>query len=76
MWIFYTFGEDYKIITMDWLVFPLAKMMYWFFQNVLENLENLPNYAFCIFAVVAFTYWVKWQMKYNAEAKANPDQIK
>ena len=61
---------------MDWLVFPLAKTMYWFFQNVLENMENLPNYAFCVFGVIAFSYWVKWQMKYNAEAEANPDQIK
>ena len=61
---------------MDWLAFPLAKMMYWFFQNVLENLENLPNYAFFILGSVGFAYWVKWQMKYNAEAEANPDQIK
>ena len=76
MWIFYTFGKDYKIIIMDWLAFPLAKMMYWFFQNVLENLENLPNYAFCILGSVGFAYWVKCQMKYNAEAEANPDQIK
>lgn len=70
------FWKEYKIITMDWLVFPLAKMMYWFFQNVLERMENLPNYAFCVVGIVAFAYWVKWQMKYNAEAEANPDQIK
>jgi len=61
---------------MDWLAYPLANILTWFFQNVLEPLDNLPNYAFIAFGFAAFAYWIKWQMKYNAEAEANPDQIK
>ena len=61
---------------MDWLVFPLKNILVWFFENVLEKLDNLPNYAFIAFAFAAIGFWVKTQIKYNAEAEANPDQIK
>lgn len=61
---------------MDWLAYPLGNGLTWFFVNVMEPLDNLPNYAFIAFGFAAFAYWIKWQMKYNEEAKNNPDQIK
>jgi len=61
---------------MDWLAFPLANILTWFFQNVMEPLENLPNFAFVAFMFAGFAFWVKTQIKYNEEAKRNPDQIK
>ena len=61
---------------MDWLAFPLANILTWFFQNVLEPLENLPNYAFVALMFLGLAVWIKFQMKYNAEAAANPDQLK
>ena len=61
---------------MDWLAFPLKNILVWFFENVLEKLDNLPNYAFIAFGFAAFAYWIKYQIKCNAEAEANPNQLK
>ncbi len=61
---------------MDWLAFPLRDLLVWIFENVLEKLQNAPNYAFIVLGFIGFFIWLRYQAKYNAEAEANPDQIK
>ncbi len=61
---------------MNWLAFPLRDGLVWFFENVLEKLENLPNYAFIVFMFIGFATWLKFQGKYNKEAASNSNQLK
>ena len=76
LWIIFTFGNRIKIYIMDWLAFFLRDILVWVFENILEPTENLLNYAFIVLMFVGLFVWIKYQAKYNAEAKANPDQIK
>lgn len=61
---------------MDWLAYPLQNILIWIFENLLEPLENLPNFAFIALGFLGLFVWINFQRKYNAEAKANPNQIK
>ena len=61
---------------MDWLAYLLRDILVWVFENLLEPVGNLLNYAFVVLAFVGLFVWLKFQAKYNAEAEANPDQIK
>jgi hypothetical protein len=46
------------------------------FENTLEPLGNIPNYTFFVLLGLGLLYWLKMQSKYNAEAEADPNQIK
>ncbi len=61
---------------MDGLVFLLRDVFVWLFENTMEPLGNIPNGIFLILLFVGLFVWLKMQAKYNAEAEANPDQIK
>lgn len=74
--IFYTFDTNIKSTRMDALVFTLRDFFVWLFENTLEPLGNIPNYTFFILLGLGLLYWLKMQSKYNAEAEADPNQIK
>lgn len=61
---------------MDSLVYLLRDVFVWLFENTLEPLGNFPNAVFLLLLFVGLFVWLKMQGKYNAEAAANPDQIK
>lgn len=61
---------------MDWIVFPIRDVLVWVFENLLEPVGNTINYTFIVFGFVGLFVWLRYQAKYNAEAEANPDQIK
>lgn len=69
---------------MDWLVYPLAKLIVWTFDVLLVpigeidilGIYGLPNFLFLALGFVLVAIWLKMQAKFNAEAAANPDQIK
>lgn len=61
---------------MDGLVFLLRDVFVWLFENTMEPLGNIPNGIFLILLFVGLFVWLKMQAKYNAEAEANPEQIK
>jgi len=69
---------------MDWLAYPLAKIIVWTFDTFLVpigeidilGIAGLPNFLFLALGFVLVAIWLKMQAKYNAEAAANPDQIK
>ena len=61
---------------MDWLVYPLRDLFIWIFENLLEPIGNNLNNLFVILCFIGIGVWIKFQAKYNAEAEANPDQIK
>jgi hypothetical protein len=61
---------------MDALVYILRDIFVFLFENTLEPLGDLPNLIFLILLFVGLFLWLKMQGKFNAEAKANPDQIK
>ncbi len=61
---------------MDALVYILRDIFVFLFENTLEPLGDLPNLIFLILLFVGLFVWLKMQAKYNAEAEANPDQIK
>lgn len=61
---------------MNWLVFPLRDFFVWLFENLVEPVGNIINYTWIVLGFVGLFVWLKYQAKYNAEAEANPDQIK
>ena len=61
---------------MDSLVYLLRDIFVWTFENTLEPLGDLPNLIFLILLFVGLFVWLRMQGKFNAEAEANPDQIK
>lgn len=61
---------------MDALVFAIRDVFVFLFESTLEPLGNLPNYTFFVLLGLGLLYWLKMQAKYNAEAEANPNQIK
>jgi len=61
---------------MDWLAFFLRDVLVWVFENLLEPVGNLLNYGFFVLAFIGLFVWLKYQAKYNAEAAADPNQIK
>ena len=61
---------------MDWIVFPLRDFLVWTFDNVMEPTGNILNYTFIVLGFVGLATWLSFQAKFNAEAAANPDQIK
>jgi len=61
---------------MDYIFYPIADGLVWLFENTLEPVGNILNYTFVVLGFVGLFYWLKTQAKYNAEAEANPDQIK
>ncbi len=61
---------------MDWIVFPLRDGLVWTFDNVLEPTGNILNYTWIVLGFVGLFIWLNMQAKYNAEAEANPNQIK
>jgi len=61
---------------MDGLVFLLRDVFVWLFENTMEPLGNIPNGIFLVLLFVGLFVWLKMQAKYNAEAEANPEQIK
>jgi hypothetical protein len=46
------------------------------FENVMEPLGNLPNLLFLIGLFVGLFVWLGMQKKFNAQADADPNQIK
>lgn len=61
---------------MDGLVFILRDVFVWLFENTMEPLGNIPNAIFFVLLFVGLFTWLRMQGKYNAEAEANPEQIK
>lgn len=61
---------------MDALVFAVRDISVWLFENTLEPLGNLPNYSFFLLLGLGLLFWLKMQAKYNAQAEADPNQIK
>lgn len=61
---------------MDALVYILRDIFVFLFEYTLEPLGDLPNLIFLILLFVGLFVWLKMQAKFNAEAEANPDQIK
>jgi len=61
--------------TMYYLLKPLEDLFVWSF-GILENLGNLPNYAFIVLGFVLMFYWLYLQGNFNKQAAANPNQIK
>lgn len=61
---------------MDALVFILRDIFVFLFESTLEPLGDIPNLLFLISLFVGLFVWLKMQAKFNAEAEANPDQIK
>jgi len=61
---------------MDWIVFPLRDGLVWTFDNVMEPTGNILNYTWIGLGFIGLFIWLNMQAKYNADAKANPDQIK
>jgi len=63
---------------MDWLVYPLRDILVWTFETLLEPIGStgMPEIVFTAFLTGGLVYWLRVQSKYNAEAEANPDQIK
>ena len=76
MWIIFTFGTEFKTKKMDWLAYFLRDILVWSFEHLLEPLGNTLNYTFLFLGFAGLFFWLKMQAKYNAEAEANPDQIK
>ena len=60
----------------------MTEFFYWLgdtltaFFGVFENAGNLPNYFFIAVGFVLLFWWLGLQKKYNAEADANPKQLK
>lgn len=68
---------------MDWLVYPIRDIIVWSFETILEPLGDgslpfgiTPNTIFLLMGFFGLFVWLKMQAKYNAEAAANPNQIK
>jgi len=61
---------------MDGIVYFLRDVFVWSFENLLEPLGDFPNLLFLILLFVGLFVWLKMQAKYNAEAEADPNQIK
>lgn len=49
--------------------------MQWTF-GIFEVIGNSFNYFLVVLGFVGFAIWMNMQKKYNAEAEANPNQIK
>lgn len=56
--------------------YALGDGFYWLFTRTLEPTGELWWKSCLIFGFVAFGYWMYRQVKYNNEAKNNPNQIK
>jgi len=61
---------------MDWIVFPLRDGLVWVFDNVMEPTGNILNYTWVVLGFIGLFIWLNMQAKYNADAKANPNQLK
>lgn len=69
---------------MDWLAYPLADLLVWSFETLLVpfgdidvlGIAGLPNFLFLGLGFVLIAIWLKMQGKYNAEAAADPNQLK
>lgn len=69
---------------MDWLAYPLGDFLVWTFDTLLVpfgtidvlGIAGLPNFLFLCLGFIGVAVWMKMQAQYNAEAAANPDQIK
>lgn len=53
----------------------IGDLMQWTF-GIFEVIGNSFNYLLLILGFVGFGIWMNMQKKYNAEAEANPNQIK
>jgi len=61
----------------------MTDFFYWFghfmdtvFANTIVPLGNIPNWIFIAIGFVLLFWWLGKQKKYNAEAKADPTQLK
>ena len=61
---------------MGWLVYPIRDLLVWIFSHLLEPIGNNLNNLFLILCFVGIGVWIRFQAKYNAEAEADPNQIK
>jgi len=52
------------------LVYATGDLFTWTFQ-ILDVLGNFPNYLFAVLMFFGVIYWLNWQRKLSAEAKAN-----
>lgn len=53
----------------------IGDLMQWTF-GIFEVIGNSFNYFLVVLGFVGFAIWMNMQKKYNAEAEANPNQIK
>lgn len=49
----------------------IGKASEWFFINVMETLQNMPNLTFIFIGSVAFLIWMNQMSKYDKAAKEN-----
>ncbi|MES2627431.1 MAG: hypothetical protein V4616_00555 [Bacteroidota bacterium] len=47
---------------------PIAVVIVWTFENILEVLGNIPNFLFIVVGFVGLFYWLKTQGNYNKKA--------
>ncbi|MFT7156864.1 MAG: hypothetical protein ACI8Q1_001879 [Parvicella sp.] len=61
---------------MDGLVYFLRDIFVMLFENVLEPLGDIPNAMFLASLFIGLFVWLRMQAKFNAQADADPNQIK
>jgi hypothetical protein len=59
----------------DVIFYAIADLMQWTF-GLLEWVGDKLNYSLIILGFFGFFYWMRLQIKFNNEAKNNPNQIK
>jgi len=50
------------------IVEPIANFCQWTFKNVMDPIAPAFNWICIVFSVVAITYWLRRQGKYNRKA--------
>jgi hypothetical protein len=56
--------------------YGLGRGFYWLFENTLEPTGEAWWKTWLVLGFLGFGYWMYRQVKYNKEAKNNPNQIK
>ncbi len=66
---FYFCRKSIKAMNLQSILDPFANFIVWSFENILENLGNLPNVLFVLIGFVGLFYWLKTQGNYNTKAE-------
>tara|TARA_B100000508_G_scaffold141097_1_gene147105 strand:- start:216342 stop:216533 length:192 start_codon:yes stop_codon:yes gene_type:complete len=55
---------------------PLGDFILWTTEILFENIGNMFNNMVIVLGFIGLFIWLRFQHKFNQEAKNNPDQLK